>query len=372
MTGDQTATPVLGDVVPATYRPRSRRAWIAFAVSTAIAFLYVLLVLLRCGMDGIRWLQNDPAVSIYAAVILPCLIFMLASMFDPSPLRSLRPNLRRALLFILVVGVVAAVCGVALDAGRAGPRPPFSYRDGTVQALADESTARARLPKPREVIASSSDAIKDLVHRERAGYLAGHPPFRSIGDLLARGSAVAVLGLLINLGAALFCLAGFWFALLLLATRRRVHPVVYDRLVFIYLVAITWFPARLYSEWYLNFYSVRDALIDYGTFWLLAGLALTMVVVILLMRRPQKRLVTNLAFVQTALGVLLAGLTGLKPEWLWYAADVLESLSPGFYFPIAGMILAVVLVFSLIVSQEEMPPAAPAVAPDPTTLHRSS
>ena len=87
---------------------------------------------------------------------------------------------------------------------------------------------------------------------------------------------------------------------------------------------ILWFPARLYTEWHLHFYSL-DQLHNFGMFFVVAFIALFALILLILLRFAWD-LVGAVSGVSASLSAATGIIALVEPEALWYVWYVIESL----------------------------------------------
>jgi hypothetical protein len=134
----------------------------------------------------------------------------------------------------------------------------------------------------------------------------------------------------------------------LITTRQSRTSTECDALILIYGLLIIWFPLRMYSEWYINYYSLVHFK-DYAAFWFLlivAVLAIPLLVIVLKPGRP-------VMVFSTVNGILLATLgliNQFKPAWISAMAIFLESLPFSYYVAISLLIFVVlsVIIFTML------------------------
>jgi hypothetical protein len=162
----------------------------------------------------------------------------------------------------------------------------------------------------------------------------------------ARGGPIAYIHLALTWLAALFTLTYFWYLVaasqFTTTTGAPLGDSSKNKLVLVYILLLTWFPLRLHTEWYQNYFHKKDWLKSYPAFWLLAFLAFAVLVLVILIVKPGGAIkflsVLNVVF------VAVLGLIGkLKPDWLRAVADFLQSTSFVYF-------LAIYLIFLVLVA----------------------
>lgn len=97
-----------------------------------------------------------------------------------------------------------------------------------------------------------------------------------------------------------------------------------EKLAVIFVLLLTWFPMRLYTEWYQNEFHRPDWLKEYHAFWTLSVLGAAYLLFVLVILKPQGASILLFA----ALTPALLGLVGqFKPKWLRSFARFLAALT---------------------------------------------
>lgn len=202
---------------------------------------------------------------------------------------------------------------------------------------------------------TSSQIELELRHARRIGgvlYKVAEPKrkkyqelvhLKSLQDVFKRGGPVAYVHLGLAWIVTLFVTAYFWYlAFLLIKTAHdgtNLAESEKEKLVFIFVLLVTWFPMRLHTEWYQNEFHRPHWLRQYSAFWILAFLALAYLLFVILILKPQGTIVLISAALTQA---LIAVVGKFKPQWLRSLAFFLASV-PFVYF------VGIYLVFLVIV-----------------------
>jgi MFS family permease len=309
--------------------------------------------------DGLRWSKNDPAFSLFALFILPILFGLLVSCIDWTAIREWgdRISLYTTFGVLTVCGLVVVAADVTKERPQPDePRPsaltaPLLLRDHAA-ALAMERTLRSHLPQPRHVLISNeTDAEKKAASDAEAKYETTrkkysdiYPGWTTFRELCQRGGILAWLGLATNVVAALFCAWVLCYLLILVRVRRFYKASNVDSLIVVLSFALLWFPCRVYSDWYANFYTVRSTLVSYGAFWLAAALAVLAILLLVVVLSRQKPLSKTIGTASAVLGVGGTSAVAWKPAIAFYAAEAFERVGTPFV-----IVFAIVAAGSLIV-----------------------
>jgi hypothetical protein len=268
--------------------------------------------------DGGRWIRNNLSFSVFLITMFPVAVGTFVRTFNWKTLRRLPPRLRRVLLVGLVVFAGLAIAGALDDVRQAVKNriiEPFSFRD-FADTLGVERELRAEVAKELKT-----------PEEARAAYLRVEHPFTSVRDFLDRASAAAYWAVLLNLLSGVFLAVFFWHIIVLVLERARsgqqVSEDVYDSMVLVFGLLVTWFPMRLYAEWYINFGAPDPA--RYNAFAVLLGAALVGGALLFILKKPGNA-VTIFSGISAGLSAILTFLGKWKQGWLGGIARALESL----------------------------------------------
>lgn len=344
-----------------------RKFWMAAGICFAIGMTYPIAVIMgdQPWEESRRWIQNDPGFTVFLALVLPFAVGILAVKLDLKPLRRFSKAKRWVSTAVLLVLMGVGLMIVALDLNEQASSPirydssapVLDYenerRDNVREAVArvEAATEDERETRRRELAASIESARKE--------YLETWPRIDSLSSLIAFGSPAAFVALGLNAFAALFAAVLFWYCWLLVQFRSDWRSESFDWLLLMVGLMMVWFPLRLYSEWYLHFFSLQG-MAGYPVFQFLVVVALLayLFVAFRVAARLSIKIFTALA---TGLIGLLTALANLAPEWIEELAWALEGWN--FQLYVALLLLIVLTLSAMIWSlvDEGLKPA-PAVA----------
>lgn len=317
----QLITNAIGDVV-------QHRFWVAFGVAIVPPLLHTAFTLLKLGFrEGMRWVKNDPAFSLFALIMLPLLSSYLAEAVDERLVQEAPHSTLMLAVFLLAATVV-----VFQDAiGNHSIQPPAYFR--SVDAIATDVSIRSALPKPSDEIfrlareGTSPHQGVDAANR----YAQRHPSWRTPTEFVRNASAAAWMMVATNVVAAIFASGLLWYTLVLVLTRTNpLMPHSRNTIALVYSLALLWFPLRLYAEWYTNYYGLRH-LRRYDALLVLAILALFGLVALAVALKPEEPLPQAFALVQL-MGAGLVGVASIwKPEVIAKVAAWFEGTRPASY-----------------------------------------
>jgi hypothetical protein len=211
-------------------------------------------------------------------------------------------------------------------------------RDEVRDAVALVKTAAGdeREARKLELVAS--------IKSTREGYLETWPRINSLSSLIAFGSPAAFVAFGLNAFAALFAAVLFWYCWLLVQFRSDWRSKSYDWMLLTVGLMMVWFPLRLYSEWYLHFFSLQG-MAEYPIFQFLVVVAL-LAYLFVAFRVAARLSIKIFAAVATGLIGLLTTLGKLAPEWIEELAWALEGWDFRLY---VALLLLIVLALSAMI-----------------------
>src|SRR5207237_3205977 len=193
-------------------------------------------------------------------------------------------------------------------------------------------------------------AMHDLSVRSRAAYQQyekdSGASFHGLTDFGLRASALGWLTSVLNCLAAVV-VACFFTAVVTVGYgihTRQLGKFDIEPLLIATALFLTWFPLRLYAEWYWHFFTLE--LRTYPAFLLLLFLALVSLVWLVFIVRPARAVITIPA-IASVLSVAFVVIGAAKPEVLWFVASAFDSM-PWQY--VAALRAIVVVSVALIVT----------------------
>jgi hypothetical protein len=333
------------------------RAWLIAALVALVSLAYPVSVTLKLSPEAKeagRWIQNDPAFNVF----MPFIFFLALGVFlasaDFTPIGSLGSYKFISFGILVILLSIASFAVVStLD------RPllePFLFKDAHA-ALEKEAQIRKEVrPSYRGLdkiddegelkdAARSLDALRGSL---LGSYKQEFPAFGSFSELRRRGSYCAWLALLVNAVVGLFVTLIFWYLWNIVLFRAMFRINKPEWIVLVTGLLVFWFPARLYTEWYIGMYSF-DTMKDYPLFLFLAIVAAAAYAFSVF--RLAKSFSVKLF---SAVGTGLLGAIGLigrfQPKWLGKVAGAIEDMPPQWFFAsLAIIVLALgAMVFSLL------------------------
>lgn len=315
-------------------------AALGFSIPFVLALSYPLALCLYLpkSTHPTRWIQNNPSFSVFLLSSFPIAVFVLAlSVVQDgiAPFWFWGGTWRVWVAYPAVVVTLMIVTLIVFDDFMRRPMAPYVLKKrAAAEAAALEKKLRAEFRSHHKEVETRRREYQKMVQL---------PTLKAIR---ARGGPVAYIHLALAWLATLFALTYFWYLVAATLFRTTAGPALTDasknRLVLVYILLLTWFPLRLHTEWYQNYFHKKNWLKSYPAFWLLAFLAFALLVLIVLILNPGGTIkflsVTNVVF------VAILGLIGkLKPDWLHAVADFLQSTSFVYF-------LAIYLIFLVLVA----------------------
>jgi hypothetical protein len=153
---------------------------------------------------------------------------------------------------------------------------------------------------------------------------------KSLSEIRKHGNLVAAAYLAVAWVGTIGCVFYFWYVAVLVLSNQSLPAGTVGKLLMIFILLITWFPMRVYMDWYQNYFHNPAWLKDSQGLIMGICLALASLVFVIFISKPEA-LAIVCAVVQ-ALVLLFVGVAGrFKPDWLRAIAESLQSL-PFFYF----------------------------------------
>ena len=272
-------TPTLKNALVNLSAPAKSTDVLPKQVYTAIFWLGVLVFsmypatvfgVLGMSNDALRWLKHNPAHNLFCLLLLPLAMALFATAFNVSVVRYI---FRQSKISGIVSLVGLAIPGIYMAAAGAATKQfaePFFFTDAVARASEDREYR------------SSLESSHDRTYKPSS--------FNGWENFFRRASVAAYISILTNAIANLFALFYLWYFIgLLYATRRGVLGGVMSggkvptqeswSLVMSFSLLISWFPMRIYSEWYASFCTLKSVL-QYTSFWTFALLAILVQVAI--------------------------------------------------------------------------------------------
>ena len=314
-------------------------AALSFAIPFVLSLSYPLALCLYLpkSTHPTRWIQNNPSFSVFLLSSFPIAVCVLSlSVSQDGVLRYwfTRETWHTWVSYPAIAVTLLIVTLIVFDDFMRRPIAPYILKKRAAEEASRlEKELRAGFGHHKNLEAKQKEYQK-LVK------------LGSLKAIWARGGPLAYIHLALAWLATLFALTYFWY--LVAASQFRTtggQPLAdasKNKLVLVYILLLTWFPLRLHTEWYQNYFHKKDWLKSYAAFWLLAFLAFALLVLIVLIVRPggtiQFLSVLNVVF------VAVLGLIGkLKPDWLRAVADFLQAASFVYF-------LAIYLIFLVLVA----------------------
>jgi hypothetical protein len=313
-------------------------AVISFAIPFGLALSYpvALLLYLPKSTHPSRWIQNNPSISVFLLSSFPIAVCVFSlSLVQDGILRHWFSGWHVWVSYPAIVVTILVVTLIVFDDFTRRPIAPYTLRKrGAQEAARLEKELRAEYRHPNKQFEAKRKEYQKLV---------------KLGTLKAirtRGGPIAYIHLALTWLAALFTLTYFWYLVaasqFTTAAGTPLADASKNKLVLVYILLLTWFPLRLHTEWYQNYFHDKDWLKSYPAFWLLAFLAFAVLVLVILIVKPGGAIkflsVLNVAFV-----AVLGAIGKLKPDWLRAVADFLQSTSFVYF-------LAIYLIFLVLVT----------------------
>lgn len=335
--------------------PPKTRAWLVAALVALFNLAYPLSVALRLPQaESERWIKNDPTFNVFMTLIFFFVVGVFLASADFRPIQSLG-RFKSASFSILAVLLLLSTFAVLSTFDRP-LLEPFLFKNSRA-ALEKEIQIRATIRKAHRNLDKIHDEAELKVAKEALdqartnaieSYKAEFPALETFGDLRSRGSFCAWLALAVNGIAGLFAAIVFWYLWNIVLFRRFFKVGSEEWIVLVVGLLTSWFPLRLYAEWYIGFYSF-ETMKGYNVFLFLGLVAVSSYAFCVF------RLAKSLSVkIFSAIGTGILGLIGLigklQPRLLGAAVSIFEDMPFKWY--VASMAIIVLalgaMVFSLL------------------------
>jgi hypothetical protein len=227
----------------------TRASFLAASLPLALATGFLILVRLTYGPRALLLAFQDLGFGPFQVLLLPASVFAARQALSLAGWRKLSPRERRCWTSILAALLLGVFLMSWRDARRA-PSPPYARKDAqevdTVHALR------------RSVLAASDPRTRADSLRDQFVALPSTQGFSSASDFVENASALGWYALALNILAFSYAVALFIYLVF-----RSVHPPPastttkrLNNLVLAVAALTLWFPLRVFSEWFNNFYSL--------------------------------------------------------------------------------------------------------------------
>jgi hypothetical protein len=333
------------------------RFWWWFGCVTALGAVHVLGVYLASpGPIGTSWVKNDPTMCAFVPALLPWIVAIAAAILVPDLRENFSPDVRRVFRTIFTALTAVAFLLIAIPDLRRGPLEPYALRSVAAAAKADyEEREKVRAshekyedepPVTKDDVAKMNVTLRIASRTAVKEYMAAaKAQFTGLGDFIERGSFSAWTKFAINCVVAITI--PFYFAFLLAIgyslTIDQPGKFSLEALLIALSLLILWFPVRLYTEWYLHFFTL-SYLTNFPAFFILLAVAILSLFWVVFIMKPGRAAVTIPALVSaftTGFGVVSV----FKPEVLWWLARVFERMA----FEYAVALLAISIACTAVV-----------------------
>jgi len=152
----------------------------------------------------------------------------------------------------------------------------------------------------------------------------------NLSGILKHGNLVAAAYLSVAWFGTIGCVFYFWYVGVLVLSNQSLPAGTVTKLMMIFILLITWFPMRVYMDWYQNYFHKPDWLWESHGLIMGSFLALASLVLVSFISQPEAIIVVC-AVVNATVLLFAAVLGKFKPDWLRAVAEFLQSL-PFFYF----------------------------------------
>jgi len=309
----------------------------------SLSYPVALLVYLPSSINPKRWIQNNPSISIFLLSSFPIAIYVFwFSMRNHVIVAQWFHSWHGWLTYPAIVLTILVVTLIVVDDFTRRPIAPYILRKHA-------ALEAARLEKELRTDFNT--------HRHHGNLAAKRKEYQKLVRLgtpkaiWTRGGPIAYIHLALTWLGALLALGYFWYLVTAVLYRNvagvGLDDLTQNRLVMVYLLLLTWFPLRLHTEWYQNYFHKKDWLRTYPAFWLLGFLAFAVLILVILL--VSHGTVIKLLSVASGVFGAILGLVGkLKPDWLRYIGNFLQGTSFIYFLAIYLIFLVIVAVVTVV------------------------
>ncbi|MGA3104811.1 MAG: hypothetical protein ABSD53_10050 [Terriglobales bacterium] len=335
-----------------------------FAIGTFLLMVaHPVIIFAKCEYEWSRampWIKNDLASHLFLLFVFPFAVGLFADEFQPHHVWVLKRGWTFGAIGLLFVLEAIAAWFVSLDVTnyarfipphQIGDRQKWleaaDFHNSGIQKLSDYGTASEEERRERQLEIAKAQAA----YKEKTGVLfdAGN---QIIWD---RGSFTLYSELLFTYLSVGFAFFYFWYLGVVLWEEHAfgLPKSPHDKLILVFCLLLLFFPARIYTEWYLGFLSLRFFK-DYPGFWILLVLALFALCLLIFVIKPQSATIENLAQIEGVLAVAAAFVAYWKPEWLFGVGRWFVNASSEWILALGILTVLFLLALTAVV---QVPPA---------------
>ncbi len=248
------AVPIANESISAPFiSPAVARFFWGFGPSFLVSLLWPLSLVIWLPQYASLWIQNNPTFTLIHLTFISGAVGLFASIVSLEPFRPL-PMFVRFLFFGVLAVFVLVVTGFVYE--------DLVYRD--VSAYQQKPEATKAQEDLRQYWKDHEQELSQLWKQKKPGspeyarkladFKEKTKPPGSFTEVRKRITPVAYVTLLMNWGFGVFVATYFWYiaSLGVLFFFKRVNKdwLTDPRLVVALAMVATWFPARLYGDWW--------------------------------------------------------------------------------------------------------------------------
>lgn len=353
-------------------KSEQKRFLLGLCVPLVISLLYWPIVLLQAPSysEGMIWLQNNPAISVFQVVLLPIISGILIAGIEPEHLRGLLKKNTILVVALLVIFLLMGLVQVVQDSSEALTDrviEPLEFRNASDRELFAiqhaELRNRVKAKRRQRVTATDADICPELSTPAKpldtASLCYKEFTLRRFGadnpvSLVSHAGIVSWWQRILSFQASILVMFLVWYLLSSAFARSRPPKPTFEAIVLCLAIAATWFPLRLYSEWFVNFGSL-GTVTSYVTLFIVGAMLIISLGAAFFLNSTKPSV--------SIVAAVLAGLSGISgliakfsPETFGVGANVFERISP-ITFLFLEIILFLFLVALLRFRFDEKPAA---------------
>ena len=338
-----------------------KRYWTGATIAFLITVWYpITAFFVLSPSNALFYLKNDVTWSIYSLFLIPIGFGLLSSVFSLDIILRARPMMRWIFGMIFITGIVCIIFGTMDDAkgiptpDRISSKEVNGINFQKEALLIDENLRNAsNKTKIEEILAQLPDCYNQ--HKQKHSELQIHDIGLSHENLEKQyekvklkhayyckllslsssvesipRSAMVYISNVLNFIQILFIWCFVWISGIYFAySRDDLGMPAFHVLIGIYLILITWFPLRAYSEWF-QWYRDLSHIKYYQPFWVMALFAIALLLLFTIWAvtaHLQVSVLMTVPMVHSVLVAIIAAITVFKPAILGWFFGIFGNMS---------------------------------------------
>ncbi len=300
--------------------------WLAYFVCVALYVSYPITLFLSVdNSNAFRWLKHEPAYNLFALMVLPIAFALFVRTFEPRKIlqglgRNAKAVFSIGFVFLFAISVYLGIT----DGLRKTVVQPFYFEDVELY-VTKEAKLRKTIEEQKEKNIKYDSAIIENAKFANWDYFIDNAGF------------IAYLSIFLDSFGYCFVFMYFWLIAFIMAKNREMARSEKKNLALIFVLLITWFPMRIYSDWYLNFFQL-STIHNYSSFWIFLILAVVVgFIIVFKFKISEKLLIAEsvLVLVVVAAAIVLHS----SIEFLWFTWSIVDNMDFVQYLGVNAILL---------------------------------